>query len=196
MRVGAHATRRSAWIRLSAIAATAAITTATVVATSAVSGAAPRAVKSAATPRPGGTVTYGLESETGGGWCPTSERLAASGIMVESAIYDTLVQPNTKNVMVPYLAKSVDHNPDYTQWTIKLRDGIKFHDGTPLDANALKTNVEAWRTGQLYSSIYSDITDVAVVDPLTVSSRISTSTAGKESSRRRSSPTPTRARAT
>ena len=169
MRVGAHATRRGAWIRVSAIAAVAAITTATVVATSAVSGAAaPRAAKAAATPKMGGTITYGLEAETAGGWCPTSERLAASGIMVESAIYDTLVQPNTKNVMVPYLAKSVDHNADYTVWTIKLRDGIKFHDGTPLDADAVKTNVEAWRKGQLYSSIYSDITDVTVVDPLTL----------------------------
>jgi peptide/nickel transport system substrate-binding protein len=168
MRVGAHATRRGAWVRVSAIAAVAAITTATVVATSAVSGAAPRSAKSAAAPKTGGTVTYGLESETGGGWCPTSERLAASGIMVESAIYDTLVQPNTKNEMVPYLAKSVEHNADYTQWTIKLRDGITFHDGSPLNADALKTNVEAWRKGQLYSSIYADVTDVSVVDPTTV----------------------------
>ena len=57
--------------------------------------------------------------------------------------------------MVPYLAKSVDHNADYTVWTIMLRDGIKFHDGTPLTADAVKHNVEAWRTGTLYSSIYS-----------------------------------------
>ena len=70
--------------------------------------AAPRKAPAAAAPKEGGSITYGLEAETGGGWCPTSERLAASGIMVESAIYDTLVVPNDKNVMVPYLAKSVD----------------------------------------------------------------------------------------
>ncbi len=88
--------------------------------------------------------------------------------MVEAAIYDTLVAPNDKNVMVPNLAKSVDHNADYTVWTVKLRDGIKFHDGTPLTADAVKQNVEAWRTGTLYSSIYKPVTDVTVVDPLTL----------------------------
>jgi peptide/nickel transport system substrate-binding protein len=97
--------------------------------------ATPRKAPAAAAPKEGGSITYGLESETGGGWCPTSEQLAASGIMVEAAIYDTLVAPNDKNVMVPNLAKSVDHNADYTVWTIKLRDGIKFHDGTPLTAD-------------------------------------------------------------
>jgi peptide/nickel transport system substrate-binding protein len=135
--------------------------------------AAPRKAAAAAGPKEGGSLTYGLEAETGGGWCPTSERLAASGIMVEAAIYDTLVQPNEKNVMVPFLAKSVDHNADYTQWTIKLRDGIKFHDGTPLTADAVKTNVEAWRVGQLYSSIYKDVTDVTVNDPLTLTITVS-----------------------
>jgi peptide/nickel transport system substrate-binding protein len=130
--------------------------------------ATPRKAPTAAAPKEGGEITYGLEAETAGGWCPTSEQLAASGIMVEAAIYDTLVAPNDKNVMVPNLAKSVDHNADYTVWTVKLRDGIKFHDGTPLTADAVKQNVEAWRVGQLYSSIYKDVTDVSVTGPLTL----------------------------
>jgi peptide/nickel transport system substrate-binding protein len=68
--------------------------------------AAPRKAPAAAAPKAGGSLVYGLEAESGGGWCPTSERLAASGIMVESAIYDTLMAPNDKNVMKPYLAKT------------------------------------------------------------------------------------------
>ena len=75
--------------------------------------------------------------------------------------------------MVPYLAKSVTPNADNTVWTITLRDGIKFHDGTPLTADAVKQNIEAWRVGQLYSSIYKDITDVTVVDPLTLTITVS-----------------------
>jgi peptide/nickel transport system substrate-binding protein len=170
MRVRAATVPRRAGLRALAITVVVSLATMLLVGSAA---AAPRKAAAAAGPREGGSITYGLEAETGGGWCPTSERLAASGIMVEAAIYDTLVQPNDKNVMVPFLAKSVDHNADYTQWTIKLRDGIKFHDGTPLTADAVKTNVEAWRVGQLYSSIYKDITDVTVNDPLTLTITVS-----------------------
>src|SRR5437899_3932901 len=102
-------------------------------------GIAPSA-SAASSPKPDGSVTYGLEAETGGGWCPTSARLAISGIEVGASIYDTLVVPNSKGKIVPYLAKSVENSPDYKTWTITLRDGIKFHDGTPLDANAVVQN--------------------------------------------------------
>ena len=60
-----------------------------------------------------------------------------------AAIYDTLTVPNTKDEMVPYLAKSVTPDATYTTWTITLRDGIKFHDGTPLDADAVSQNIDA-----------------------------------------------------
>ena len=118
-----------------------ALLTAGAITLSVVAAAAPgvgAATRQAVAPKPGGSVTYGLEAETGGGWCPASvRRRASSGIEVGAAIYDTLMVPNSKNEMVPYLAKSVTPNADYTQWKITLRDGIKFHDGTPLDAAAV-----------------------------------------------------------
>ena len=115
------------------IALAAAVALATSVAATGISSAAtPSKAKAAAAPKRGGEITYGLESETAGGWCPPTQRRAASGIMIETAIYDTLMVPNTKGKMVPYLAKSVTHDPTYMTWTITLRDGIKFHDGTPL----------------------------------------------------------------
>ena len=129
VRAAGH-TRRARWSRVVAIAVVVATATTLLVGSA---SAAPRAAKAAASPKEGGSLVYGLESETAGGWCPTTSRLAISGIMVEAAIYDTLTVPNTKNEIVPYLAKSVTHDPTYTTWTITLRDGIKFHDGTDLD---------------------------------------------------------------
>ena len=79
---------------------------------------------------------------------PTA-RLAISGIEVGAAIYDTLMVPNSKNEMVPYLAKSVTPNADFTEWKITLRDGITFHDGTPLDADAVVQNIDAYRKSTL-----------------------------------------------
>ena len=111
MQVRGTSVRRRAGTRALVITTVVALGTTLLVASA---GAAPRKAPAAAAPKAGGEITYGLEAETGGGWCPTSERLAASGIMVEAAIYDTLVAPNDKNVMVPNLAKSVEPNADNT----------------------------------------------------------------------------------
>ena len=51
--------------------------------------------------------------------------------------------------MVPYLAESVTPNAEFTEWKITLRDGITFHDGTPLNADALVQNFDAYRKSTL-----------------------------------------------
>ncbi len=137
------------------------------------SGAQTNIPKDTGKPVQGGSVTYGLEAETLGGFCPPSAQLAAGGIEVFQALYDTLTVPNDKGEYVPYLAKSVDHNADFTQWTIVLRDGIQFHNGEPLNADAVKLNFDQYRKGVLFGLVFGDVSDVAVVDPMTV--RITTS---------------------
>ena len=86
----------------------------------------------------GGSVSYGLEAETGDGWCLQESQLAISGIMVARTIYDTLTAPNEDGEYVPYLAESVEPNEAYDEWTITLRDGVKFHDGSDLTAEVFK----------------------------------------------------------
>src|SRR5687768_1312945 len=71
----------------------------------------------------GGTVVYGLEAETEGGWCLSDSQLAISGIQVAKTIYETLTIPNVDGEYVPYLAESFDHNETYDEWTFKLREG-------------------------------------------------------------------------
>ena len=120
------------------------------------------------TPKRGGSLVYGLEAETLGGWCPQSAQLAAGGIQVASAIYDTLTAPNDKGEYVPYLAKSVDHNADYTQWTIVLRDGIQFHNGEPFNADAVKMNLDGYLSGILFGLVFADVNSVTVTGPIMV----------------------------
>jgi peptide/nickel transport system substrate-binding protein len=127
------------------------------------------------TPTPGGSVVYGLEAETIDGWCLTESRLAISGIQVATTIYDTLTRPNANGEAEPWLAESVDHNDDYTQWTITLRDGVTFHDGSELTAEVVKNNLDAYRgeyeprAPDLFVFVFEPIQSVEVVDPLTVS---------------------------
>ena len=127
------------------------------------------------TPKPGGKIVYGLEAETADGWCLPEAQLAISGIMVARTIYDTLTRPDANGKYEPWLAQSVTPSADYKTWTIKLRSGIKFHDGTPLTAEVVKNNLDAYRGAYptrkplLFIFTFSNIASVDVVDPLTVS---------------------------
>ncbi len=119
-------------------------------------------------PTPGGKITYALEGKTLA-FCPPTGQWAISGIMVAEAIYDTLTRPtDDADVYAPYLAKSVTPNSDYSEWTITLRDGIKFQNGEALDAAAVKQNIDAWRKGILLGFVFKNIADTTVTSPNTV----------------------------
>lgn len=118
-------------------------------------------------PVSGGKVTYGLEGGTTS-FCLPRAQLAISGIMIAQSVYDTLTEPTADGKIVPYLAKSVEPNADYSQWTITLRPGITFHDGTPLNAAAVAQNIEAWRKGLLLNFVFQNVSDVSTPDDMTV----------------------------
>jgi peptide/nickel transport system substrate-binding protein len=65
------------------------------------------------------------------------------------AVYDALVRydPVSGNYE-PRLAESVVANTDRTEWTITLRAGVTFSDGTPFDADAVKFGLDRHRVGQ------------------------------------------------
>jgi peptide/nickel transport system substrate-binding protein len=122
----------------------------------------------------GGSVRYGIEAETTGGWCLSEGQLAISGIQVVKSIYDTLTVPDENGEYVPYLAESVEPNDDFTQWTITIRDGVTFHDGSPLTAEVVKNNLDAYRgeyegrSSLLFAFVLQTVTEVEAVDERTV----------------------------
>jgi peptide/nickel transport system substrate-binding protein len=131
-------------------------------------------LEEAGDPVRGGRLVYGLEAETTGGWCLTDSQLAISGNLVRSAIYDTLTTYDSEGTPVPYLAESVESNADHTVWTITLRDGVTFHDDSPLDAEVVKNNLDAFlgrfppRTSSLWSFVLANVESVEATDPRTV----------------------------
>jgi peptide/nickel transport system substrate-binding protein len=123
----------------------------------------------------GGQLVYGLEAEVGTtGYCLPEAELAISGMQVARALYDTLTVPDEKGDYVPYLAKAIDHDDSYKEWTISLRPGVTFHDGSTLDAKVVKNNLDAYRGSYegrsplLFSFVLDNIDDVEVVNELTL----------------------------
>jgi len=57
-------------------------------------------------------------------------------------MYENLVKFDEKLKIVPGLAEKWEQSKDGLTWTFFLRRGVKFHDGTPFNAEAVKTFVE------------------------------------------------------
>lgn len=113
-----------------------------------------------------------------------------NSIIVQDQIYNRLMEFKSGSTeLVPALATNWAASKDGKTWTFKLRQGIKFHDGTPFDAAAVKFNIERWwdpkhpngyrnagRTYEIWEQIFggfkgdpnSLLQQVVVVNPSTV----------------------------
>ena len=116
-------------------------------------------------PVAGGNLLMALEADSPG-WFPPVQ---SGKSLITTAIYDTLMAEDSKGVVKPYMAESLTPNADFTQWTLKLRPGITFHDNTPLDAEAIRKGMMEYHKaqGSQTSGTTQVITGVTVVDPLT-----------------------------
>ena len=122
-------------------------------------------------PVPGGTLRYGIEADVDG-LNPTSSALSAPGLFMANMVFDTLAAVDTEGNAVPYLAESFTPSADFKSWTIKVREGIKFHDGTDLTADALIKAFELERTdplvGLAVKPYYPETGAVERIDDFTV----------------------------
>jgi peptide/nickel transport system substrate-binding protein len=92
------------------------------------------------------------------------------GRIVFASICDKLFDIDAKLNIVPQLALSQETSADGKEVTIKLRPGVKFHDGEPFDAEAAKFSLERHLTfpASFRKPELSALDHVDVVDPLTI----------------------------
>jgi peptide/nickel transport system substrate-binding protein len=86
-------------------------------------------------------------------------------------LYDQLVRFDENLQIQPELAKSWEVSDDGLTWTLHLRDDVKFHDGTPFNAEAVKFHVERLQDPDWASpnaSLWDHIVSVEVADDYTV----------------------------
>ncbi|MFD3515312.1 ABC transporter substrate-binding protein [Streptomyces sp. NPDC058657] len=91
-------------------------------------------------PVSGGTLTYAVNSE------PVNLDPHASSQDVTALfarpVLDSLVSMDESGRIRPWLATSWDISADEKTYTFTLREGVRFHDGTPFDAKAVKANLD------------------------------------------------------
>ena len=115
-----------------------------------VASLSPLAPTNAAAKKSGGELTVGVFNSLLSSCYNPNASNSALGIM--RSVYEGYFEQTRAGKLSPHLAESVTPSSDYKTWTVKLRSGIKFHDGTPLDVTALITNLEANR-GTYFASI-------------------------------------------
>jgi peptide/nickel transport system substrate-binding protein len=118
----------------------------------------------------GGHLRVALEGETNN-WLPgRGNHVAPAALTVAMALFDPLVRLDHEGRFQPYLAESVTPNETFDVWTVRLRPGVQFHDGTLLDAEALKWNFDNLhkRQGSVTFGSIRDIDRMEIVDELTV----------------------------
>ncbi|HEX7213288.1 MAG TPA: ABC transporter substrate-binding protein [Methylomirabilota bacterium] len=88
--------------------------------------------------------------------------------VVATHIFDTLVERDQNLKIVPALASELPKLVAPTVWEVKLRKGVKFHNGEEFTAESVKFSLERVKTGMRSSSNFRPIDNVEVVDPHTV----------------------------
>ena len=127
------------------------------------------AVASAQGTKGAGTLRAGLDADPPN--MDPHRSTAAVDRQVYQNLYDKLVDTDENLNIVPMLATSWTASSDGKTVTFKLRQGVKFHDGTPLNADAVVYNFERMLDPKFPSARRSElgpIQKVSALDPYTV----------------------------
>jgi peptide/nickel transport system substrate-binding protein len=119
------------------------------------------------TPKTGGSLTVGTTAEIDGFFPPTNH-WDSNGYLYANTVYDPLTAQAADGTIKPYLAQSVTPNSTYTVWTLTLRPGISFHDGSPLTATVVKNNFDALKKSALTGPALQSIASATVTGTLTL----------------------------
>jgi len=90
-------------------------------------------------------------------------------------IYESLFKPTADGTIAPWLAESVQADPQARTYTIRIRQNVKFSDGSVLNAAVVKWNLEHYlKVGAKRTALLGSITAVDVVDDYTIRLVLST----------------------
>ena len=108
----------------------------------------------------GGHVTVSGDAEVSNAWTPAAMRCDSYCYTRARTFFDQVAVFGDDGQVHGMLAESIEPNEDYTEWTIKIREGIEFTDGAPVNAATVIYNLQATGTGVLVSALVKDIAKI------------------------------------
>ena len=102
---------------------------------------------------------------------PTAGAASAIAEIVQYNIFETLTKINSDGTVSPLLAESWEVSPDLKTYTFKLRKGVKFQNGEPFNAAAVKFSFEragAEKSTNKDKRTFASMASVAAIDAHTV----------------------------
>ncbi len=115
----------------------------------------------------GGALTVGTIAEIDGFYPPTNH-WDTNGFLYANTVYDPLMAVAADGSIQPYLAESMTGNSTFEVWTMTLRPGVKFSDGSLLTAAVVKANFDALLASPLSGPALKQVVSVDVPDTMTV----------------------------
>ena len=118
------------------------------------------------------TLTVGIDTPPDD-WDPADATPADPNMLYYQAPYDFLINTDSKGNLVPGLATKWDSTA--TSLTLTLRSGVKFTDGTPFDANAVKVNIEHQQKDGIppNQAVFAHVSSMDVVSPTEIKLNLS-----------------------
>jgi peptide/nickel transport system substrate-binding protein len=111
-------------------------------------------------PVTGGRLVVAVPADVNG-WNPSINQWSDGGSLMGPSMIEPLLLQDAGGEPEPFLAESWEPNPDFTRWTITVRDGVRFHNGQLLDAAAVKRSIEAGfqtgLTGIVFRSMFDHV---------------------------------------
>jgi peptide/nickel transport system substrate-binding protein len=130
--------------------------------------------QSGGTPKKGGTLRVSISDASTSDTLDPGTGLTANASIAVKAVYDPLAVTDQDFKAQPALASSWEVNADATQWTIHLREGVKWHDGSDFTSKDVFYTVSRWldpKTGSAingFLSPYLDMGGVSAPDASTI----------------------------
>ncbi len=110
----------------------------------------------------GGTLTYGMVGSANDEMTPWPLQRNVSQSVFSEQVYEGLTTYGPDGSLVYMLAESMEPNETLDTWTVHLRDGVKFHDGTDFDADDVIHSID-WILDP--ANQYPAATQLQMVDP-------------------------------